>query len=146
MEVKGSAEVTVKTVKPEFSNTSAKKIQINDVLGTASTYYGNSSDARRKNVERAVELESGWLVAPGDIFSYWENIGQVDEKHGFVTGLGILSDGAGGITTAPVVGGGICQVSTTIFQSAFWSGLEIVERTAHRSCTVHFALHDDDAR
>ncbi len=131
MDGKGSAALTVETVKPEFSNTNAKKIQLNDVLGSASTYYGNSSDARRKNVERAVELESGWLVAPGDIFSYWENIGKVDEEHGFVTGLGILSDGAGGITTAPVVGGGICQVSTTIFQSAFWSGLEIVERTAH---------------
>ena len=131
MDGKEGAALTVKTVKPKFSNTSAKKIQVNDVLGMASTYYGNSSDARRKNVERAVELENGWLVAPGDLFSYWENIGQVDEKHGFVTGLGILSDGAGGITTAPVVGGGICQVSTTIFQSAFWSGLEIVERTAH---------------
>lgn len=128
---KNSAPLTIETLKPEFSNSAAKEIDLPDVLATASTYYGNSSDARRHNVERAVDLQSGWLVAPGDIFSYYENIGPVDEEHGFVTGLGILSDGAGGITTAPVVGGGICQVSTTIFQSAFWAGLEIVERTAH---------------
>lgn len=128
---KSSAPLTIATLKPEFSNSAAKDIKLDDVLATASTYYGNSSDARRQNVERAVELETGWLVAPGDVFSFYENIGRVDEEHGFAVGLGILSDGAGGITTAPVVGGGICQVSTTIFQSAFWAGLEMVERTAH---------------
>jgi vancomycin resistance protein YoaR len=128
---KGSAPLTVETLKPQFTSADAKNIKLPDVLGTASTYYGNSSDARRHNVERAVELQSGWLVAPGDTFSYYVNIGKVDEKNGFVTGLGILSNGDGGITTAPVVGGGICQVSTTIFQSAFWAGLTIVDRTAH---------------
>lgn len=127
----GLAPLTVKTVKPEFTTANAEKIKLDDVLGTAYTYYGNSSEARRLNVERAVALESGWLVAPGDVFSYYEFIGKVDEKNGFVTGLGILSDGEGGITTAPVVGGGICQVSTTIFQSAFWAGLTIVDRTQH---------------
>lgn len=127
----GSAKLTVRSVEPEFTDTAASKIKLKDVLGTAATYYGNSSEARRKNVERAVELQSGWLVAPGDVFSYWQNIGKVDEKNGFVTGLGILADGAGGIKTAPVIGGGICQVSTTIFQAAFWSGLQIVDRTAH---------------
>jgi vancomycin resistance protein YoaR len=128
---KGSAPITVEVRKPEFSSANASKIKFDDVLATAATYYGNSSDARRNNVERAVELQSGWLVAPGDTFSYYQNIGKVDEDNGFVTGLGILSDGQGGITTAPVVGGGICQVSTTIFQSAFWAGLTIVDRTAH---------------
>ena len=128
---KSSATLTVEVKKPEFSSANASKIKLNDVLATASTYYGNSSDARRKNVERAVELQTGWLVAPGEAFSYYEFIGKVDEENGFVTGLGILSDGQGGITTAPVVGGGICQVSTTIFQSAFWAGLTIVDRTAH---------------
>jgi vancomycin resistance protein YoaR len=127
----GSAKLAIDTLKPEFSSSNANKIQLPDVLASASTYYGNSSDARRHNVERAVELQSGWLVAPGEVFSYYENIGKVDEASGFVTGLGIVSDGADGITTAPVVGGGICQVSTTIFQSAFWAGLSIVERTAH---------------
>ncbi len=50
---------------------------------------------------------------------------------GFVTGFGIVDDGAGGVTTAPVIGGGICQVSTTIFQAAFWAGMQIDERYSH---------------
>ena len=45
-------------------------------------------------------------------------------------GFGIIANG-GGYTTAPVVGGGVCQVSTTIFQAAFWAGLPITERYQH---------------
>jgi vancomycin resistance protein YoaR len=55
----------------------------------------------------------------------------ITEENGFVTGLGIIDDGDGGFTTAPVVGGGICQVSTTLYQAAFWAGLPIVERHQH---------------
>ena len=66
---------------------------------------------------------SGWLVPPDGVFSYADTIGQITEDNGFVTGLGIVDDGNGGFTTAPVVGGGICQVSTTLFQAVFWAGL-----------------------
>ncbi|MGI8477271.1 MAG: VanW family protein [Thermomicrobiales bacterium] len=126
-----SAALTIVPVKPKFTEANVGKISLPDVLGESSTYYGTSSDARRRNVERAVTLEDGWMVAPGDVFSYDENVGKVTAKNGFVTGLGILSDGAGGITTAPVIGGGICQVSTTVFQAAFWAGMQVVERYSH---------------
>ena len=145
VDIDGSVERVMKAVNGGHSSTRLEiidqtptigadeidKIELPDVLAESSTYYGTSSEPRRQNVERAVELETGWMVAPGEMFSYVENIGAVDEENEFVTGLGIVADGAGGITTAPVVGGGICQVSTTIFQSAFWAGLQIVERTAH---------------
>ena len=78
-----------------------------------------------------VEIEDGWLIPPDGVFSYAEFMGLVDEANGFVTGYGIVADPNGGVTTAPVIGGGICQVSTTIFQAAFWAGLPIVERWAH---------------
>lgn len=145
VDIEGSVERVIKAVEGGHSTTKLEiidqtptidadaiaKIKLPDTLGESSTYYGTSSEPRRQNVERAVELETGWMVAPGEMFSYVENIGAVDEENEFVTGLGIVADGAGGITTAPVVGGGICQVSTTIFQSAFWAGLQIVERTQH---------------
>ena len=145
VDIDGSVERVMKAVEGGHSTTELEivdqtptidadeidKIELPDVLAESSTYYGTSSEPRRQNVERAVELETGWMVAPGEMFSYVENIGAVDEENEFVTGLGIVADGAGGVTTAPVVGGGICQVSTTIFQSAFWAGLQIVERTPH---------------
>jgi vancomycin resistance protein YoaR len=127
----GKAELTVKTVEPTLSMPVISQIYLGDVLAESSTYYGDSSDARRKNVEVASALQNGWLIAPGAQFSYAEFIGGVTADQGFVTGFGIVDDGAGGVTTAPVIGGGICQVSTTIFQAAFWAGLQIDERYSH---------------
>ena len=126
------AKLTVVKDVAEYTATDLASISLPDVLAESSTYYGDSSEPRRQNVERAVELEEGWLVAPGDVFSYVDLIGDITKKHGFVTGFGIVADEErGGVTTAPVIGGGICQVSTTIFQAAFWAGMPIVERYQH---------------
>jgi vancomycin resistance protein YoaR len=70
-------------------------------------------------------------VPPDGIFSYADSVGLITEERGFMTGLGIIDNGNGGFTTAPVVGGGICQVSTTLFQAAFWAGLPFEERHQH---------------
>jgi vancomycin resistance protein YoaR len=128
---KGTAEVFTQVAKPDYGDVKASDIKLPDTLASSSTYYGESSDARRKNVEQAAKLENGWLVAPGDTFSFVEHVGGVSEKEGFVVGFGIVDNGEGGVTTAPVIGGGVCQMSTTIFQAAFWSGLPIVERYTH---------------
>jgi len=126
-----NAELSITTLEPDYESDAKASIQLPDSLGESQTFYGTSSDPRRNNVERAVEVENGWLVPPDGIFSYAEVMGLVDEANGFVTGYGIVADPSGGVTTAPVIGGGICQVSTTIFQAAFWSGLPILERWAH---------------
>ncbi|MEZ4561365.1 MAG: VanW family protein [Thermomicrobiales bacterium] len=126
------ATLKVETIVPTWTRADGASITLgNDILADASTYYGDSSDARRQNVELASGKISGWLVPPGGVFSYADSIGLITEDEGFVTGYGIIDDGAGGFTTAPVVGGGICQVSTTLFQAAFWAGLPIVERYQH---------------
>jgi vancomycin resistance protein YoaR len=131
LEAKPSAVIELTKVAPEYTESDASKISFPDTLATASTYYGTSSDQRRQNVERAAELENGWLVAPDEVFSFVEQVGGIDESEGFVVGFGIVADGAGGVTTAPVVGGGVCQVSTTMFQAVFWSGLPVEERYTH---------------
>lgn len=126
------ATLKVETIVPEWTGADGAAITLgNDILADASTYYGDSSDARRQNVELASGKLSGWLVPPGGVFSYADSVGLITEDEGFVTGYGIIDNGAGGFTTAPVVGGGICQVSTTLFQAAFWAGLPIVERYQH---------------
>lgn len=121
----------VVTIEPRWTGKDLASIRLgSDVLGESGTWYGDSSEPRRQNVELASAKLGGWLVPPGGTFSYAENIGAVDETAGFVTGYGIIEAG-GAFTTAPVVGGGICQVSTTIYQAAFWAGLPIVERYQH---------------
>jgi vancomycin resistance protein YoaR len=126
-------EVTVRTLKPTVTAADRAGITLgDDVLAEASTFYGGSSEPRRQNVERGVELETGWLVPPDGVFSFADSIGgAIDEENGFVTGFGIIANEDGGVTTAPVIGGGICQVSTTLFQAIYWAGLPIEERTQH---------------
>lgn len=126
-------EVAITTVKPTVTAADRAGITLDDdVLAEASTFYGGSSEPRRQNVERAVELETGWLVPPDGVFSFADSVGgAIDEENGFVTGFGIIANEEGGVTTAPVIGGGICQVSTTLFQAIFWAGLPIEERWQH---------------
>jgi vancomycin resistance protein YoaR len=125
-------ELQVRTIMPRWTGADGASITLgNAVLGEGGTWYGDSSDARRNNVELASSYLSGWLVPPDGVFSYADNVGLITEDNGFVTGYGIIDDGGGGFTTAPVVGGGICQVSTTLFQAAFWAGLPVLERHQH---------------
>ena len=132
MDGKRELKLEVKPVAPDYTAADLDGITLgDDILGDASTWYAGSSEPRRNNVELASNLENGWLVPPGGVFSYVENIGAVDKEQGFATGFGIVANEGGGVTTAPVIGGGICQVSTTIFQAAFWAGLPIEERYQH---------------
>ena len=89
-----------------------------DVLAEASTAYGGSSEpapAKRGARRRA---DDRLAVPPDGVFSFADALnGPIDEKNGFVTGFGIVANEDGGVTTAPVIGGGICQVSTTLFQA-----------------------------
>jgi vancomycin resistance protein YoaR len=122
----------VRTLMPRWTGKDGSAITLgDDILGEGATWYGDSSDARRQNIELASSYLSGWLVPPGDTFSYADSVGLITEEKGYITGLGIVDDGHGGFTTAPVVGGGICQVSTTLYQAAFWAGLPFLERHQH---------------
>jgi vancomycin resistance protein YoaR len=122
----------VRTLMPRWTGKDGSAITLgDDILGEGATWYGDSSDARRQNIELASSSLSGWLVPPGGAFSYADSVGLITEEKGYITGLGIVDDGRGGFTTAPVVGGGICQVSTTLYQAAFWAGLPFLERHQH---------------
>ncbi len=129
---KTEVELEVKTLLPRWKGSDGSAITLgDDILGEGGTWYGDSSDARRQNVELASFYLTGWLVPPDGVFSYADSIGLITEETGFVTGYGIIDDGNGGFTTSPVVGGGICQVSTTLYQAAFWAGLPFEERHQH---------------
>lgn len=127
-----SAEIVVNEAEPDVTAEMAGEIEIRDMLAHGETYYHSSSANRAQNVELATELANGALVPPGGVYSFNESIGgEITEEVGFAPGFGIEGATDGGVTTVPTVGGGVCQVSTTVFQAAFWAGLEIVERNWH---------------
>lgn len=110
----------------------AGEIVINDLLGTASTYYGSSGNNRRINVELAISQLDGYLIPPGGTYSFNEALGGTTTlDDGYQMGYGIMTGEDGLPRTVPSVAGGICQVATTAFQAAFWSGVPVGERNWH---------------
>ena len=96
-----------------------------DVLGSISTNHTNNSN-RNTNLKLACKAINGKLVRPGEIFSYNATLGERTEKKGYKPAGAYMAG-----KTVETVGGGICQVSSTLYYACLKADLEIVERTAH---------------
>jgi vancomycin resistance protein YoaR len=92
----------------------------------ASTYFYGSSPERIQNIALAASQFHGVLVAPGETFSMGDYLGDVSLDNGYAEALIIY-----GNRTIKGVGGGVCQVSTTLFRAVFFAGYPIVERYPH---------------
>ncbi|MDJ0756024.1 MAG: VanW family protein [Ardenticatenaceae bacterium] len=108
------------------SGVTAAELGIKDLIGERTTWFYGSSNNRKHNIARAAANFYGIVVAPGEEFSFNKYIGDISLEEGYETGLVIL-----GGQTIEGVGGGVCQVSTTLFQSVFWAGLDIGKRLEH---------------
>ena len=128
----GGAQVAAvtKDLPPAVTAAMAPTIQIREMLTASQTYYGDSAAERFTNVELATSRVNGAMIPPGGTFSFNQAIGEVSYASGYKTGYGIVASG-GIVSTVPSVGGGICQVATTVFQAMFKAGLPVVERYPH---------------
>jgi len=99
---------------------------IKELIGSGVSTFNGSSQERATNIKVASNLLHGAVVPPGGTFSFLQTMGGIDEGQGFVEGYVIAAE-----RTQRGVGGGVCQVSTTAFRAAFWSGLNISERHQH---------------
>ncbi len=124
------AEVIVKAEKARVQAADAANIRVNDLLASASTSYAGGIAARSHNVELATARLNGVVVPPGETLSVNAALGPTTLAAGFRIGYGITLSGTTAVTVESV-GGGICQVATTLYHSAFWAGLEIEERQPH---------------
>lgn len=109
---------------------SADRAAIKELVATASTSYAGGLPERSFNIEMAATKLNGVVVGPGEIFSFNEELGPMTLQAGFKWGWGITQS-QGQVATVPSVAGGICQVSTTLFQAIFWAGYQIEERNWH---------------
>lgn len=116
------AEVTY----PKMTAAELEAVLFRDVLGTTSTKVGGTS-VRRNNVKLAGDMCNGVVLNDGDIFDYNAVVGKRTTDRGFGAAPAYVNG-----ETVDTIGGGICQVSSTIYYAALLSNLEIVERYAHR--------------
>lgn len=111
----------------------------NDKLASYSTYYGSSTANRSANVSRAAELLNGAVLNSGEIFSFNTQVGQRTKYNGFYTAPEYVNG-----QTVQGIGGGTCQVSTTLYSAVLYAGLDIISRTNHMF-TVSYAPLGQDA-
>ena len=124
---RNEAEVALNIIQPKVTgNETAEELGIRELVHTENTYFFYSDDARIQNIQVGAAKLNGVLVAPGETFSMADAVGEVSKETGYAESSVIFGD-----QTVQDVGGGLCQVSTTLFRAAFNYGLEINERHAH---------------
>ena len=103
-----------------------QELGITELIWSETSYFYGSSQARIQNIQAASARFHGVLVAPGETFSMGATMGDVSLDNGFAEALIIY-----GGRTIKGVGGGVCQVSTTLFRAVFNAGFPVVQRTPH---------------
>lgn len=112
---------------PEIGeNVTAEELGIKELVSSQTTYFYGSTPPRMQNIATAAARFHGLLVPPNSIFSMADNIGDISLESGFTEALIIFGD-----RTIKGVGGGVCQVSTTLFRTVFFGGFPIIERWPH---------------
>lgn len=118
--------LTVETEVPKVTAAQLKKMLFRDRLGTFSSSFATSTAARATNVTLTAQRINGYILMPGDVFSYDKTIGRRTVANGFrEAGVYVGNKVESGI------GGGICQTSSTLYSAALYANLEIVSRTSH---------------
>jgi vancomycin resistance protein YoaR len=110
---------------------------ITGVVGSYETFYGGDPN-RIHNVQLVAHLIDGTLIAPGATFSFNGTTGERSAQKGFLEAPVIVN---GELQTG--LGGGVCQVSTTVFNAAYVAGLPITARTNHALYISHYPLGRD---
>ncbi|MHB9092085.1 MAG: VanW family protein [Chloroflexota bacterium] len=122
--------LVVNVTTPKVRSSDISSISVTDKLIEAATLYGDTGLDRQHNLKLAVSRLNGILIAPGETFSFNTALGPTTLADGYKMAWGIISTGTGH-ETVPSEAGGICQVSTTLFHAALWTGLRIDQRTEH---------------
>ncbi len=113
-------------VQPKINNSDVNNLGIKELLGRGTSSFKHSSEIRNWNVEKGASIVNRVLVPPGETFSFIKSLGEVSLDNGYKKAY-IIRQGK----TELDVGGGICQVSTTLFRAMLDAGVDITARQPH---------------
>ena len=126
------------TVEPKIKNSDVNDLGIKELLGSGTSTFKHSSATRNINIAKGSSIINRILVAPGDTFSFIKSLGAVTIEAGYKQAY-IIRQGR----TELDVGGGVCQVSTTLFRAMLNSGLNITERKNH---AYRVSYYEEDSK
>lgn len=128
--VSGEQEIVINlpvaVTRAKIASEEVNSLGIKELIGRGVSYFAGSIANRVHNLSLGAQRINGTIVAPGEVFSFNRQVGEVSGATGYRPAY-VISSGR----TVLDDGGGICQVSTTVFRAALASGLPILARTAH---------------
>ena len=127
--------VPITLIEPEITAENLKNVLFRDKLGDCLTYLWGSTANRISNVRVACSRFDGMVLQPGETFSYNDVVGERTAEAGFK-----LAPTYSGTAHIDALGGGICQVSSTLYNAALYAGLEINERVCHTMIVGYLPL------
>lgn len=131
-----TAPLTVRVVPPRYPDTAtAEELGIRERVAEGDSYFIGSPSGRDHNIRLAASQFDGLVIAPGETFSFNHYLGEVSEEAGYDEAYVTMGE-----QLAIEVGGGICQVSTTVFRAALRGGYPILERWAHYHRVGYYEL------
>lgn len=123
---------------PKLTTLDAEQLGLRREIASFTTYFGAGNQARVNNIRQVASILDGTLVRPRETFSFNQSVGPRTKASGFDEAP-VIRDGV----LTPGVGGGICQVSTTLFNAAFFAGLPVIERRPHSFFIDHYPVGRD---
>ncbi len=133
-------QLVVEKTEPGISDQNIKELGLTSLLGKGESNFAGSPKNRQYNIKVGATKLNGWLIKPGEEFSFTQAIGEIDALNGWTEGFVIKNN-----QTISEYGGGICQVSTTLFRAAVKAGLKITERQAHAYPVKYYGTPGFDA-
>lgn len=136
----GGSEVEINVIKsmPMITTSDLEAKLFNTTLGSYTTKYNPNAVNRSKNVAVAANKINGYVIAPGAEFSYNDVVGKRTAANGFFNAP-VYENGK----SVDGIGGGVCQVSTTLYSAVLYSDLEIVSRRNHSMPVSYVPLGQD---
>lgn len=133
----GKAKAYLTYTDPEITEKDLKAMT--DLLGSYSTFYGSDGSGRAQNIESGAKLIDGSIIKPGEEFSADAAMRPYTEENGFTEAASYEDD-----KVVQSMGGGICQISTTLYNAVLFAELEVTERSPH-TMLVHYVEPSQDA-
>ena len=130
--------IPLKITKPKKTINNLGEEAFPDLLATFSTRFDGSNYNRNTNIKLAAKKVNGTVILPGEKFSFNTVVGSRTIEAGFKEGTAYI-----GGKVVPDIGGGVCQVSSTIYNTALLANLKIVERSNHMFTTGYVAASRD---
>lgn len=136
---RGERTVTlpVREIAPEVNDDLVRKADLHAVVASYETHFARGGDAgnRATNIEVAAKKLDGVILAPGAVISFNRVVGARSKDNGFRPGWEIYKG-----EMVRGIGGGTCQVSSTLHAAAFFAGLDVIERAPHSRPSAYIGL------